>query len=42
VLGDARLRELGAELEAMLEEERESRARRAYRDLKIRILERTP
>jgi hypothetical protein len=41
-LGDARLRELGAELEALLEEERESRARRAYRDLKIRILERTP
>jgi nitrite reductase/ring-hydroxylating ferredoxin subunit/uncharacterized membrane protein len=41
-LGDARLRELGAQLEAMLEDERESRARRAYRDLKIRILERTP
>lgn len=41
-LGDARLRELGARLEALLEEERESRVRRAYRDLKIRILERTP
>jgi hemerythrin superfamily protein len=37
-LGDARLRDLGGQLEAMLETERESRARRAYRDLKIRIL----
>lgn len=38
-LGDARLRELGAQIEALLEEERESRARRAYRALKIRLLE---
>jgi nitrite reductase/ring-hydroxylating ferredoxin subunit/uncharacterized membrane protein/hemerythrin superfamily protein len=41
-LGDDRLRELGAQLEAMLEAERESRARRAYRELKVRILERAP
>lgn len=41
-LGDDRLRELGAELENLLEDEREKRARRAYRQLKIRILERTP
>lgn len=38
-LGDARLRELGARIEAMLDEERASRARRAYRALKIRLLE---
>ena len=37
--GDARLRALGAELEAMLETERTSRARRAFRTLKIRLLE---
>lgn len=41
-LGDARLRELGARLEALMEAERETRARRFYRDLKIRILERAP
>jgi nitrite reductase/ring-hydroxylating ferredoxin subunit len=38
-LGDARLRELGRALEAMLEEQRTSRARRTFRDLKIRLLE---
>ena len=38
-LGDARLRELGARIEAMLDHERESRARTAFRDLKIRLLE---
>ncbi|MBM9595933.1 hemerythrin domain-containing protein [Roseitranquillus sediminis] len=38
-LGDARLRHLGAEIEAMLDHERESRARSAFRDLKIRLLE---
>ena len=38
-LGEARLRQLGAELEAMLETERTSRARRAFRTLKIRLLE---
>ncbi|MDQ1902680.1 Rieske 2Fe-2S domain-containing protein [Paracoccus sp. WLY502] len=38
-LGDARLRQLGAEIEAMLDHERESRARQAYRALKIRLLE---
>jgi nitrite reductase/ring-hydroxylating ferredoxin subunit len=38
-LGDARLREMGAAIEAMLEHERESRARSAFRDLKIRLLE---
>jgi hypothetical protein len=38
-LGDARLRELGRDLEAMLEEQRTSRFRRAFRDLKIRLLE---
>ena len=38
-LGDARLREMGAEIEAMLEHERESRARSAFRALKIRLLE---
>jgi len=41
-LGDDRLRDLGAQLEALLEEERESRARQVYRRLKIRILERVP
>lgn len=40
--GDARLGELGARLAALLEAERASRARRLYRDLKIRILERAP
>lgn len=38
-LGDARLRELGRALEAMLEEQRTSRFQRAFRDLKIRLLE---
>ncbi|MGK7867334.1 DUF2231 domain-containing protein [Falsiroseomonas sp. E2-1-a20] len=38
-LGDARLRELGRALEAMLEDQRVSRFRRGYRDLKIRLLE---
>ena len=38
-LGDARLRELGRALEAMLEEQRTSRFRRAFRDLKVRLLE---
>ena len=38
-LGDARLRELGQTLETMLEEERTSRARRAFRALKISLLE---
>jgi nitrite reductase/ring-hydroxylating ferredoxin subunit/uncharacterized membrane protein len=38
-LGDARLRELGKELETMLEEQRTSRAQRMFRDLKIRLLE---
>ncbi|MBM3604262.1 MAG: Rieske 2Fe-2S domain-containing protein [Alphaproteobacteria bacterium] len=38
-LGEARLRELGGQIEAMLEHERESRARRAFRALKIRLLE---
>ncbi|MGG5887848.1 DUF2231 domain-containing protein [Falsiroseomonas sp. HC035] len=38
-LGDARLRELGRALEAMLEDQRVSRFRSGYRDLKIRLLE---
>lgn len=38
-LGEVRLRELGAQIEAMLEHERASRARRAFRALKIRLLE---
>ncbi|MDJ0391627.1 Rieske 2Fe-2S domain-containing protein [Roseomonas sp. E05] len=38
-LGEARLRELGKALEAMLEEQRTSRFQRAFRDLKIRLLE---
>jgi nitrite reductase/ring-hydroxylating ferredoxin subunit/hemerythrin superfamily protein len=38
-LGEARLRELGHALEAMLEEQRTSRFRRAFRELKIRLLE---
>jgi nitrite reductase/ring-hydroxylating ferredoxin subunit/uncharacterized membrane protein len=38
-LGDARLRELGGALEAMLEEQRTSRFRRAFRELKISLLE---
>ncbi|HEY8611066.1 MAG TPA: DUF2231 domain-containing protein [Roseomonas sp.] len=38
-LGDARLRELGHALEVMLEEERTSRFRRAFRELKISLLE---
>ncbi len=38
-LGEARLRELGAALEAMLEEQRASRFQRAFRELKVRLLE---
>ena len=38
-LGEARLREMGARIEAMLDEERTSLARRTWRDLKIRLLE---
>jgi phytoene dehydrogenase-like protein len=38
-LGEARLRELGRDLEAMLEEQRTSRFQRAFRDLKVRLLE---
>ncbi|MBL6457945.1 Rieske 2Fe-2S domain-containing protein [Belnapia sp. T6] len=38
-LGDARLRELGRALEAMMEEQRVGRFQRAFRDLKIRLLE---
>ena len=38
-LGDSRLRELGHRLEVMLEEQRASRFRRAFRDLKISLLE---
>lgn len=38
-LGEPRLRQLGAEIEAMLDEERQSRARSAFRALKTRLLE---
>ncbi|MFC0202366.1 Rieske 2Fe-2S domain-containing protein [Paracoccus rhizosphaerae] len=38
-LGEARLRELGQQIEEMLEHERVSRARSAFRALKIRLLE---
>ena len=38
-LGDTRLRALGARIEEMLDHERESRARRAFRSLKSRLLE---
>jgi hypothetical protein len=38
-LGDARLRKLGVRIKDMLETERTSRARRAFRALKIRLLE---
>jgi hypothetical protein len=38
-LGEARLRELGQALETMLDEQRASRFQRAFRDLKIRLLE---
>lgn len=38
-LGDARLRELGRALESMLDDERTSRFRRAFRDLKVSLLE---
>ena len=41
-LGEDRLRHLGARIEAMLEHERQSRARNAFRSLKIRLLERGP
>ncbi|WP_090571615.1 hypothetical protein [Belnapia rosea] len=40
-LGEARLREIGAKLERLLEDERHSRVRRAFRVLKIRLLEGT-
>lgn len=40
-LSVARLTELGAELEHMLDKERTSRARQAFRSLKIRLLERS-
>jgi nitrite reductase/ring-hydroxylating ferredoxin subunit/uncharacterized membrane protein/hemerythrin superfamily protein len=38
-LGEARLRALGQALEAMIEQQRTSRFQRAFRDLKIRLLE---
>jgi hypothetical protein len=38
-LGKARLRELGQALEEMLEKQRTSRFQRAFRDLKVRLLE---
>lgn len=38
-LGETRLRELGHVLEGMLDEQRASRFQRAFRDLKIRLLE---
>ena len=38
-LGELRLRQLGADIEAMLDDERESRARSAFRSLKMRLLE---
>ncbi|MDO9708356.1 DUF2231 domain-containing protein [Paracraurococcus lichenis] len=38
-LGEARLREIGHALEALLEQARESRARQAFRALKVRLLE---
>lgn len=38
-LGEARLRRLGQEVEAMLEEQRSARLRRAFRELKISLLE---
>lgn len=38
-LGEAHLRLLGAQIEDMLDEERENRARRAFRTLKVRLLE---
>jgi nitrite reductase/ring-hydroxylating ferredoxin subunit/uncharacterized membrane protein len=41
-LGDARLRQLGHQLEEMLEHERESQARSAFRAVKIRLLEGRP
>jgi nitrite reductase/ring-hydroxylating ferredoxin subunit/uncharacterized membrane protein len=37
-LGERRLRELGHDIEAMLDEQRTSRFRRAFRDLKISLL----
>lgn len=38
-LGDRRLREIGAALERMIEDERDSRARSAFRSVKFRLLE---
>ena len=38
-LSGAELRELGHKLETMLDDERTSRFRRAFRDLKISLLE---
>jgi len=41
-LGEARLRDLGQTLETMLEQQRTSRFQRAFRDLKVRLLESMP
>jgi nitrite reductase/ring-hydroxylating ferredoxin subunit/hemerythrin superfamily protein len=41
-LGEVRLRHLGARLDTVLEHERESRARTAFRRLKVRLLEQAP
>ncbi|SDY09857.1 hemerythrin domain-containing protein [Citreimonas salinaria] len=38
-LGDARLREMGARIEEMLDHERTALARKTWRDVKIRLLE---
>ena len=38
-LTDARLYDLGVQLEAMLEDERTSRSKQAFRSLKIRLME---
>jgi hypothetical protein len=40
-LGEQRLREIGHALEALLEEQRTSRARQTFRALKVRLLEGT-
>ena len=40
-LGETRLRELGHQLETLLDHERNSRFRRAFYDLKVRLLENT-
>jgi len=41
-LGERRLRELGQTLETMMEQQRTSRFQRAFRDLKVRLLEGMP